>query len=106
VNLKHISARLMKPGDDNDFVAGPHSIETIRILRNYFKKGVGRPLRVKQRGVGRPFDFRSNLPDRFDDESFHASPQSPAVIGLSSIQLAGLPLAFKEFGPGTASGKL
>ena len=43
MNLQHVPAGAMKPGDDYNFVAGLHSMQAIKVCRIYLQKGIGRP---------------------------------------------------------------
>src|SRR5262245_64791239 len=57
VNLERSSVSLMKPGDDNDFVADPHSMQAICVCRNHLYKRVRWAISVNKRGVFPVFYF-------------------------------------------------
>src|SRR5262245_12739305 len=80
MNLERVSAGLMEPGDDDNFSAFEHSIQTIDICRTYLKDSVRRAFVVKQRSAFPALDFRSNYSDRLNEESLHNDVQTSIII--------------------------
>jgi hypothetical protein len=80
MDLENVSFGKMEPGEDNDFVAGPHAKQARGKRGIQLEKGVGSAFIVEERRLRGVLDFRANYPDGFEQEGCHAVSSGSAGV--------------------------